>query len=1602
MKNSINNLIFDNKFTIFTRIIFIITLELMSSSANAWKMESRSVTLNDTFSNATFTAVNFTQTYAAAPLVFALPSNEGGDPSDLRIRNVTNSGFEISQVESPGRDGPHIAMTVDIFVIEPGSYTLPDGTRFEAGTVSTSLVQRGPGVGGPQGWETITFVSAFAGAPVVLAQIQTMNNETGTPPGGVSIPWLSSVVDNISNSNFRVALERSEVNVGSIIQNETIAYVAITSAGSGTFVDNNSTTISYKTILSASVINGWDNGCNNVTFSPAFSTTPRVISTKATRNDNNGGWIRRCNLSGSLVGLTIDEDTSRDTERSHGNEQASILAFSNTFDYNSTFTPPPPPALDSFWKIESDQFTMPATPGFITVNLRQSYGNAPLIFLLLDNNDNRSVSARIRTVTNASFEVVQVVAPGSSPGYAPLTVHYIAIEPGRHVFQDGTILEAGTKSVNEIQHGTGVSGAESWAALNFVSSFANPPSLLLQIQGMANEPAHVAGTASLPWLTMAVMGISNSSASIALERSEVNSGSVGSAETVAYLAIQSAKVGTFTDNANNTIAYETIRSTNTIVGWNNGCRNVNFSASYLSPIVVGIKATHNGGDGGWLRRCALTATSVGLIVDEDTFRDAERSHISERASLFIFAQAFDAFIQPIPLVYYSMDESAWSGSAADIIDSSPNNYNATAFNGANTAAISPALTGTPGTCGYGDLDGNNDYVALPASFPNLTTSFTITAWINAAQINNDQRIFADDESNNGGFAFSLGDGGNGKLRFFSRDINPIVLDTATAVITRNQWHFVSAVHDVSTKIRSIYVDGNLVAQDSSAYTNNWGSDTGTASIGGETNASGEANPRWRFSGNIDELRVYNQALTGTEINDVKNLRHPCAARLTGYKISHDNNGIHCLSEPITITVVDGSGTTITNYTGTITLDTQTAKGSWVSTTGAGTLVDATVNDGLANYTFVTADNGVVTVNLEYQEGTTLFNIDVYDSSNSSQRDDDSEGDIIFRPFGFVVTPNPVTTQIANRPFNLTFTAAGQTPADPLCGTIETYTGNQNLKLWSTYTDPNAGAINGTPQVTINGSAIANNEAAATNQVISFNLGVATLSANYPDAGRIQISAKDDSNIGEPPTGLGDEIIGGIAPFVVRPFGFDISIPGNPKAIDNTGSAFIRSGVSVGDTFTANITAKQWASNDDLNNDGIPDGYADNDPTNNANLADNNTTLNFGNEAVKANIIVNSNHFHPAIVNGGAAGSLSGSISLTASNGVTNTTNLRYSEVGVIELDASSSNYLGANNVNGKSDAVGRFYPDHFAINGSPLLTQRSDLAGCSDSFTYMDENFTINFSIEAQNADNNTTTNYETGSGYDYAFLFTTGNLNFAAINDPAGVAQTLTSRLNQTAFSGSFTNGIATPAASMLIQRLASTDGPFTDLRIASNPIDSDSVSLVSSALNSDPTITGSNTHQQLSAGSVLFGRGNSNNAFGSEFISLSVPWLTEYYVNLQTGFAINSSDNCTPLTAALLDLSNAIDNPAAGVMTINIGSSSTTGNVTNNPVVNGNADLQFSPPNQPGYVDIDVNLSGLSYLQFDWNNDGNHNNNPATARATFGSFRGDDRIIYWKELFK
>jgi len=242
------------------------------------------------------------------------------------------------------------------------------------------------------------------------------------------------------------------------------------------------------------------------------------------------------------------------------------------------------------------------------------------------------------------------------------------------------------------------------------------------------------------------------------------------------------------------------------------------------------------------------------------------------------------FFRPTPpLAEYRLDEC--SGAPTLAADASGNGYHGTLVGGMSVAAAGRICTAD-------SFDGNTGYIGLPASFPKLGftpgyTSFTIASWINSTNAaKSGQRIYVDDQNNTGGFAISLGDGGTGMVRFFSRAVSPVILDSP-AIISSNNWYFVVATHDAVTKKRRLIIysaGGSLLSDTSDTYTGAWGSDVGTAAIGGENLASTENGSGFRFQGRIDETRIYSRVLADTEIaaiyaNEVQGLQRDGSLRL---------------------------------------------------------------------------------------------------------------------------------------------------------------------------------------------------------------------------------------------------------------------------------------------------------------------------------------------------------------------------------------------------------------------------------------------------------------------------------------------------------------------------------------------------------------------------------------------------------------------------------------------------------------------------------------------------------------------------------------------------
>ena len=298
-------------------------------AANPWQLEAGEDTAASTFAAPAFTAITFSQPFLTTPVVVVLATDEGGDSSALRLRNVTTAGFEIAPVEPTGNDGPHVAMTFHYIAATPGVHVMPTGETVVVGFHDTSSVQRAGVVGGPNGWDTVSFGATLASSAAIIAAIQTDNSETGSPPGGPSVPWLTVAMRNPSATSVEMALERSEVAAGTVAT-ERIGYIAFPST-TGSFLDDSAVLTDWSALETADNIRGFDNGCFANAFSTVTFSAPRIVATKTSRDGGDGGWLRRCSITGSTIGLTVDEDIANDTERGHTTERAGVIGFSRSF-----------------------------------------------------------------------------------------------------------------------------------------------------------------------------------------------------------------------------------------------------------------------------------------------------------------------------------------------------------------------------------------------------------------------------------------------------------------------------------------------------------------------------------------------------------------------------------------------------------------------------------------------------------------------------------------------------------------------------------------------------------------------------------------------------------------------------------------------------------------------------------------------------------------------------------------------------------------------------------------------------------------------------------------------------------------------------------------------------------------------------------------------------------------------------------------------------------------------------------------------------------------------------------------------------------------------
>jgi MSHA biogenesis protein MshQ len=907
-----------------------------------------------------------------------------------------------------------------------------------------------------------------------------------------------------------------------------------------------------------------------------------------------------------------------------------------------------------------------------------------------------------------------------------------------------------------------------------------------------------------------------------------------------------------------------------------------------------------------------------------------------------------------------MDADAWSGVAGEVIDSSGNGYDGVASQADTASALlcrgadlSASLTADYLDLDYRVLNGKSDFTLMMWYQSTNTSRTLLVSGANAAE---EKEVFWETRTGN-------------RFRPRIKDVEDGSINISD--IDDGTWHHLAWRRNGSANC--FYVDGvqqgctNLAAGvldiDPTGFI-----------IGQEQlNLGYDFQNNRGIEGLIDELYVFDTALSGAAIdqiraNNVANLNWDGAARTcsgfaaTGFEISHDGAGIYCATERIGVRAIDAARDTVTAYSNSVLLDTGSGTGTWTVDTGNGNLVDLTPDNGQATYTFDPLDSGEAWLTLSYQGGAPVLDLEVSESADPDIRDDDLEGLLTFSATGFTVTANalpnpppspvsdPLLSRTAGTDFDVYLSAYGTTDDDPVCGVIEDYAGVRSVSIWQDWIDPVSGGIT----ATANGNPVGVSEVGASVENLTFVNGQTNITAKYKDAGRLRINFKEGA------------LRGATDGFVSRPASLNIvtkqtnsAIP-NPQAATATGPGF----VAAAEAFSLTVD--------------VVDAEGDRTP-------------NFGNEVAAEGLLVSAGNLVVPV--GGILGSGDDGIlgnnnafiaSATAGRFVNNT--VFYDEVGIVQLSAGidGGDYLGAGAVNGPLTAnVGRFYPDHFAMTSSALSSS-------CNSFAYMSApHVGVQAEIFARTVAGVTTQNYDTtllGAGAVASLTPVAEYLDNGVdlgprVNLPGSIWQQGNYSLNTTAAS---------------FARLVVPDGAYETLMWGLQVVDGlDARELDVLDMNaaSSGLCTVGNTCSAKAIGflDVFYGRLMVLPAQGPENMPLNVDLEAQIFRG--GTFVEHLADQCSTYVDSGTTLGNYRSN-------LQLGETTVTGPAAVATLVLGHTDpvspLQLSAPGFGNEGLVEVQLLVPDWLRYTWSGAGHED---PKADATFGLYRGHDRIIFWQQ---
>lgn len=523
-----------------------------------------------------------------------------------------------------------------------------------------------------------------------------------------------------------------------------------------------------------------------------------------------------------------------------------------------------------------------------------------------------------------------------------------------------------------------------------------------------------------------------------------------------------------------------------------------------------------------------------------------------------------------------------------------------------------------------------------------------------------------------------------------------------------------------------------------------------------------------------------------------------------------------------------------------------------------------------------------------------------------------------------------------------------------------------VNFWSGYSDP----VSGTGLVDLKGTDIATSSPGTGIPLEFDGTATASFTVNYPDAGQMVLNARYEGAVGADDEGL---VLLGNDSFVSRPVGLCVeSTDVNSGCAAGNGSC--SEFIPADQEFNLSVKAVCWESSGDGDF-----------------CSGNTTTPNYQQSAIPIS---------HSLVAPTSAGASAGTIGVTsvdivaAGAGQHVIANQTVSEVGVFRFVATPPDYFGIPLPPAISANIGRFTPNHFETS----VTSNGAFADACTGFTYIGQPFGYAsgghpvVTITATDSGGAATVNYRD---------------DFVKLTDPSTqiVMPAITTDSSTLGGDGSTLLDLSwVPATSTLV---ANDDGTLTfalgddQFRYARNdnslvgPFTTDINLSVTSIVDSDG-IAASDLPRTLTPVGIeqRYGRMLIANAYGPETLPLGVTFFSEYFNG--TGFVGNVADGCTDYTLGNFSVNDGIADDLSAAET-----SALDGDLGNDLLSAGiGTDFQLSATTtgDSGSVGLLYDLDAAGLLWLKPVDAGGTPQNP-TAKATFGIFKGNERLIYLRE---